>query len=240
MADDSRNGQPVAVVTGASSGIGRATATRLARAGFQVWALARRVQRLAELQTQHPGSVLPFGIDLVDDDLGAFAVRVRERSDRIDALVHCAGQIAIGPLLESDADELTRILEVNTAAPYRLTQVMLPFLGAGSTVVFMNSSQGLSVGRGAGSYAVAKHALKAVADAMRSELNSQGVRVTSIYPGRTATPLQADLYRRRGEAYHPEFLVQPESIAELIHTVVTLPAETEVMDLSVRPARPTY
>jgi NADP-dependent 3-hydroxy acid dehydrogenase YdfG len=240
MADHSRRAQPVAVVTGASSGIGRATAARLAAAGFHVWALARRAQLLEELQTKQPDLFHPVGIDLVKDDLCAFAVRVRKRSERVDALVHCAGQIAVGPLLGSDMDDLTRLFDVNTAAPYRLTRAILPLLGSGSTVVFMNSSQGLSAGSDAGSYAAAKHALRAVADAMRSELNPRGVRVTSIYPGRTATPLQADLYRRRQEPYHPELLVQPESIAELIHTVVMLPAEAEVTDLSVRPVRPSY
>jgi len=112
----------------------------------------------------------------------------------------------------------------------------MPLMGAGATVVFLNSSRGLSAGSGAAHYAMSKHALKALADGLRDEANPRGVRVTSVYAGRTATPLQEALHDRRGEPYDPRLLLQPEEISQIVSAVLSLPPGAEVTDVSIRPS----
>jgi NADP-dependent 3-hydroxy acid dehydrogenase YdfG len=107
-------------------------------------------------------------------------------------------------------------------------------------VVFVNSSQGTTASGGSSAYAASKHALKAFAGSLRQEVRSLGIRVTSIYSGRTATPAQERLYRASGEPYHPDLLLQPETIAPLVVTIATLPETAEVTDLNLRPAVLSY
>jgi NADP-dependent 3-hydroxy acid dehydrogenase YdfG len=179
-------------------------------------------------------------LDLSAPDLAVLDDAVAETGGHVDTVVHCAGVITTGSLMAADPDEALRLMNVNALSPLRLTNQLRPCLESGSTVVFVNSSQGLSASRGAGAYAASKHALKAIADALRSDLTGSGIRITSIYPGRTATPMQAQLYAERDEDYRPEFLLQPEVIAQLVYTVITLPAGAEVTDISVRPALKSY
>jgi NADP-dependent 3-hydroxy acid dehydrogenase YdfG len=229
------------VVTGASRGIGRAVAQRLAHEGYVVWAVARCAKRLEELAASGPaGRIRPFPLDLSGRDFSVLAAAVEETGGHVDAVVHCAGITMTGPLMVAEPPAVLQLMNVNALSPLRLTTLLHPCLGPGSTVVFVNSSQGLSASGGAGAYAASKHALKAIADALRSDLTGSGIRVTSIYPGRTATPLQARLYAERNEVYRPELLLQPEAIAQLVHTAITLPAGAEVTDISVRPALKSY
>jgi NADP-dependent 3-hydroxy acid dehydrogenase YdfG len=230
------------VVTGASQGIGRAVAYRLACEGYVVWAVARRAERLEELAASGPvGRIRPLPLDLsTTPDFAVLLDAAAETGGQVDTVVHCAGIVTTGPVIAADPDEALRLMNLNALSPLRLTSRLRHRLGPGSTVVFVNSSQGLLASGGAGIYAASKHALKAIADALRSDLTGSGIRVTSIYPGRTATPMQARLYAERHEVYRPECLLQPEAIAQLVHTVITLPAGAEVTDISVRPALKGY
>ena len=100
----------------------------------------------------------------------------------------------------------------------------------------MNSSIALQTARaGHSAYAASKSALKAVADALRDEVNGQGVRVTSVYPGRTASSMQAELHQQEGKSYQPERLMQPEDVAATILHALDLPRTAEITDLSMRP-----
>jgi NADP-dependent 3-hydroxy acid dehydrogenase YdfG len=103
-------------------------------------------------------------------------------------------------------------------------------------IVFINSSVGLSAKRAEiGQYAATKHALKAIADTLREELNPKGIRVLSVYLGRTATPMQKALCHEERKAYHPEMLLQPEDVASVIVHALTLARTAEVTDISIRP-----
>jgi NADP-dependent 3-hydroxy acid dehydrogenase YdfG len=86
-----------------------------------------------------------------------------------------------------------------------------------------------------GQYASTKHALKAVADSLRAEVDAEGVRVLSVYPGRTATPMQASVHEREGMAYIPERLMQPEDVAGVVINALCLPRTAEVTDIHIRP-----
>jgi len=123
-------------------------------------------------------------------------------------------------------------------APFELTQRLLSQLKAArGQVVFVNSSAGLVARASVVQYAATKHALKAIADGLREEVNADGVRVLSLYVGRTATRMQADLHAMEGKAYDPGTLIQPEDVAALTLQVLSLPRSVEVTDINLRPLR---
>jgi NADP-dependent 3-hydroxy acid dehydrogenase YdfG len=106
--------------------------------------------------------------------------------------------------------------------------------------VFINSSQGLQARGNTGPYAATQHALKAVADSLRQELNADGIRVLSIFPGRTATPRMKALYEIEGWPYRPELLLQAEDIAQLVLNALLLPRTAEVTNVEIRPLIKSY
>ena len=125
----------------------------------------------------------------------------------------------------------------NVRVPYVLTQRLLPLLTtARGQIVFINSSVGLVARRPeVGQYSATKHALKAIADSLREEVNPKGIRVLTVYLGRTATPMQEALYRQEGRVFHPEALLQPEDVASVVVHTLNLPPSAEVTDISIRP-----
>lgn len=233
----------MAVVTGASQGIGRAVCQRLAGLDYSVWALARRGEPLLELAASCPeGSVRPFPCDITAPSFSGLTEALAQelRPGSLRTLVHCAGIMAAGPVTTAGLDQFDAVMATNALGPLRLTSELLPLMGPGSTVVFVNSSQGTNAGAGAGGYAASKHALKAIADSLRHDLVGSGIRVTSLYPGRTATPMQEALYRARRETYQPDILIQPSTIAEVVAGVVGLAPEAEITDVSLRPSAKSY
>jgi len=101
--------------------------------------------------------------------------------------------------------------------------------------VFINSTQGLRAAAGVGQYAATKHAMKAIADSLRDEVNAAGVRVTSVFLGRTATEMQRAIFALEGRQYQPGRLIQPADVAEIVLSLLLLPRTTEVTDIVLRP-----
>jgi NAD(P)-dependent dehydrogenase (short-subunit alcohol dehydrogenase family) len=232
----------VAVVTGASSGVGRAIALALAARRAVICAVGRdsgRLARVARDARSTARDVLVHQADLgSEDEVGRLARRIRNELGRLDVLVHSAGILRVGSHAETPAHELDLQYRVNVRAPYHLTQALLPLLRAShGQVVFINSSAGLRAGRTNGAYASTKHALRALADSLRDEVNADGVRVLSVYPGRMATPMQQALFAREGRAYDPARLLAPEDVAAMVVAVLSLPHRAEVTDISIRPTR---
>jgi NAD(P)-dependent dehydrogenase (short-subunit alcohol dehydrogenase family) len=126
---------------------------------------------------------------------------------------------------------------INVRAPYAVTQRLLPLLAAArGQIVFINSSVGLTAKRSdVGQYAATKHALKAITDSLREEVNPKGIRILAVYLGRTATPMQESICRKEGRVYHPETLLQPEDVASVVLQALMLPPTAEVTDISIRP-----
>ena len=116
-----------------------------------------------------------------------------------------------------------------------LTQALLPALRSVRAGGVLNSTAGRRATAGSGQYAATKHGLAAVADSLRDEVNADGVRVLSVFLGRTATPMQAELSAKAGRAYDPERLLQPEDVAAAVLSAVTLPRTAELTDLVIRP-----
>jgi NADP-dependent 3-hydroxy acid dehydrogenase YdfG len=120
-------------------------------------------------------------------------------------------------------------------------QIVLQLLRkAHGQVVFINSSAGLAARPDAAQFCATQHALKALADSTRAEVNQDGIRVLSVYPGRTATSRQAALYAKAGAKYRPELLLQPEDIASVVLNAITLPRTAEVTDIAIRPMLKSY
>ena len=154
----------------------------------------------------------------------------------LDILVHSAGVVRVDGSSAGGHEGFDEMYRTNVLAPYLLSRAALPLLRRRpGQVVFINSSAGMTVPSGVSQYAASKHALKAVADGLRAEVNAEGIRVLSIFPGRTATPAQQQLYSEQSRPYFPERLLQPDDIATLVMTSLLLPRTAEVTDLHIRP-----
>lgn len=230
----------IAVVTGASSGIGKAIALALAQKGATLCLLGRKLETLLAIANSIPASAplaASFQIDLtLDEDIHKLKARIEQDFGQVDLLVHSAGVISIGQLKTAAVEDFDWQYRTNVRAPYALTQALLPLLiPRRGQIVFINSSAGLSARAGVGQYAATKHALKAIADSLRAEVNADGVRVLSVFPGRTASPMQADVHEIEGKAYYPDRLLQPQDVAATVINALSLPRSAEVTDISIRP-----
>jgi NAD(P)-dependent dehydrogenase (short-subunit alcohol dehydrogenase family) len=228
----------VALVTGASGGIGRAIAFDLLGAGAQVFMLGRSMARLVQPPPPEGARAkCHFMVaDLTDSvTVGRIAADI-SLTGRLDVLVLSSG------IYERSHEPaiFARQIAANVTGPYSLIQQLLPFLiGSKGQVVFINSTQGLKATAEIGQYAATKHAMKAVADSLRDEVNADGVRVTSVFLGRTATELQRVIFAAEGRPYMPERLIQPADVARLILSLLQLPRTGEVTDIVLRPMQKT-
>ncbi len=231
----------VALVTGASGGIGGEIALELAGAGARLLLAGRsgeRLEGLAARARERSAQVEIHRADLTADaEVSDLAARLHELFGGVDVLVHSAGAFHAGPVETTPVAELDRLVRLNLRAPYLLTQALLPSLRARrGQVVFVNSSV---TGRAeVGPYAASKHALRALADSLRDEVNRDGVRVLSVFPGRTASAMQAEVHRFEDRTYRPELMLQPEEVAASVVHALALPRTAEVTDLHIRPMRP--
>lgn len=235
----------VALVTGASSGIGRAIALMLAGQKASILPVGRNeaeLRRTAELAAEMTQTVAPYCVDLTSTGTRTMFEDIHERFGRLDILVHSAGTIAEGRMGESQLEDFDAQYQANVRAPYALTQAVLPLLKQSrGQIVFINSTVGLTAKRaGIGQYAATQHAVKALAESLREELNPEGVRVIAVYPGRTATPRQEMLHARAGRPYCPELLLQPEDVAAVVINALTLRLTAEVTDIVIRPMKNTW
>jgi NADP-dependent 3-hydroxy acid dehydrogenase YdfG len=225
------------VITGAGSGIGEAVARRLHARGDEIVLHARDAGRAKELAARFPGARTLVG-DLADPDKLSWALSHQTLPDRVDTLLHVAGVVDLGRVDELTPRSWRQQLGVNLVAPAELTRLLLPQLRAArGHVVFVNSGSGLNAHAGWSAYAASKHGLKALADSLREEEHGNGVRVTSVYPGRTASPMQAKVHQQEGKEYDPARWIDPESVATTILMAMDLPRDAEVNDLTVRPGR---
>lgn len=234
-----------AVVTGASSGIGKAVALGLAAMGTNTFLLGRNTKSLEKiaLAAQKTAAMSRFfQIDLSSvQDIRKFVECLKNEVESIDILIHSAGIISIGPLESASLEDFDNQYEINVRAPFALTKYLLPLIKAcQGQIVFINSSAGLNVGANLGQYSATKFALKALSDSFRLEINSDGVRVLSVFPGRTASSMQALVHKMEGKEYRPALLMQPENVADVIISALTLPRSAEVTDVSVRSLIKSY
>lgn len=221
--------RPVALVTGATRGIGRAVAADLGRT-HHVLVGGRDADAVAAVVAALP-SAEPFVGDLGVGDVPAVPTW-------IDVLVHSAGVEQGTRVADTPRDTWEAVFATNVFAVAELTRVALPGLRAArGIVVTINSGSGFTAGPGGGVYAASKFALRALTDALREEERANGVRVSSVHPGRTDSDMQRALTEKLGEDYDTDYYLAPEDVADAVRTVVDLPERGTVEVLSIRPSR---
>jgi len=230
----------LAVVTGATSGIGRAISSCLAQCGVSLFLIGRDLERLHNTadEVKEKGSEgYVCQLDITEERAPQEVLsRLAGLERGVDLLVHSAGVYASDRMQEASLDEFDRLYHTNVRAPYALTQALLPEICANAgQVVFINSSIIARSVAGLGQYASTKHALKGMTDALRAEVNPKGVRVLSVYPGRTATPMQEQIIEEKEGVYQPGRLLQPEDVASVVLHALSLPRTAEVTDIWIRP-----
>ena len=155
---------------------------------------------------------------------------------QLDFLVQNAAAHNAGPIELGNATELDALYHTNVRAPYLLAKFLLPTLKAQKgQIVFVNSSSALTAKPMSAQYDATKHALKAIADSLRGEVNQHGIRVLSVYLGRTATDMQAQIHEKESKKYRPELLLQPADVASVVVNALRLPRTAEVTDIHIRP-----
>jgi short-subunit dehydrogenase len=219
------------LVTGAGSGIGAALTRGLLERGDALLLLARSEERAAELREAHPAADVQVADLAWPESVESLAL-----PSSLDSVVHAAGVVELGSVADLSVEDWASQLRVNLVAPAALTRVALPALRAArGTVVFVNSGSGLAAHAGWSAYAASKHGLRALADSLRGEESGNGVRVTTVYPGRTATPMQEKVHRQEGREYDPGTWIRPETVADAILHVLDLPRDATISDVTVRP-----
>jgi NADP-dependent 3-hydroxy acid dehydrogenase YdfG len=231
-----------AVVTGASSGIGAATARALAKAGFAVTVGARRLDRLEAVAEEIGGTAL--ALDVTDPaSVERFVTGVLERSGSLSLLVNNAGgAIGLDRLEVSDDSSWETMFATNVLGVVRVTRALLPALvasGAGH-IVNVGSTAGRETYPGGSGYTAAKHGLKALTETLRLELLGRPVRVTEVAPGLVGET-EFSLVRFAGDAeraravYRGLTPLTPEDVADAIVWAATRPAHVNIDEIVLRP-----
>jgi NAD(P)-dependent dehydrogenase (short-subunit alcohol dehydrogenase family) len=217
------------LITGVSRGIGRAVAERLLAEGHRVYGIVRRpvselaLTGFAVLDLAEPGGFVPPLAELL------------ETVGRLDGLVHSAGVVRPGRLADAAPTAYTEQFEVNVVAVAELTRLWLPALrAAAGTVVLVNSGSGLNARPPLSTYGVSKFALRGYAEALRQE--EPGIRVSTVYPGRTDTDMQRTVRAAESGGYEAADYLRPDTVAGVIISVLRLPPDATIVDLVVRPA----
>ncbi len=233
--------KPTAVVTGASSGIGAATARRLVGEGYDVVAGARRTDRLAALHDELGDALRPLPLDVTSaESVAAFAAEIPEATVLVN---NAGGALGMDPVAEASPEDWQAMYEVNVVGVLRVTQALLPVLVASGRghVVVMGSTAGRIVYEGGGGYTAAKHGAAALAETLRLELSGQPVRVTEIAPGMVRTDEFA-VKRFRGDAERAAKVyagvaepLTADDIADCVAWCVTRPPHVDIDLLVVKP-----
>jgi len=234
----------VALVTGASSGLGRATALALGRAGARVALLARSASDLAgvaEELARNGGAALPLACDLADaEDLAQALQRARNELGQVRVLVNAAGTDAPGAVAELSVEAWDRVLAVNLRAVFLLSRLVVPgMLEAGQgTIVNVSSVAGRRGWANASAYCASKFALTGFTQALGAEVRRHGVRACVVYPGAMAThwgTWAAEDRPAEREASSPREALPPETVAGFIAWIAAAPPELVLDEAIVTP-----
>jgi NADP-dependent 3-hydroxy acid dehydrogenase YdfG len=231
----------VAVVTGMSSGIGAASARHLTRAGFRVVGGARRVDLLEALASEM--GAVTTALDVTDPaSVDAFAAFVGDRFGKADVLVNNAGVgLGLEPIAAGDEREWARMLEVNVLGLLRVTRAFLPLLRAAphAHIVNLGSIAGFEVYPGGVGYTASKHAVRAITDTLRLELNGEPIRVTELAPGMVETDFSTVRFHgdreRAAAVYRGVTPLTADDIADCVAFAVTRPPHVDIDLLVIRP-----
>jgi short-subunit dehydrogenase len=223
------------LITGAGSGIGAAVAEALHDRGDELWLLVRSEERAHQLSPAFPHAHFLVA-DLGDPAGLESAVHDAVLPLELDTLLHIAGVVELNPVADLTVGQIREQVDVNLIAPMVLTRALLPALRATRGLVLIaNSSAGMSAGAHWSAYAASKFGVRAFADSLRTEETEHGIRVTTVYPGRTATPMQQKVHDQEGGVYDPRRWIQPDTVARSILHVIDLTPDATIPELTIRP-----
>ena len=229
-----------AIITGAGSGVGRAVACDLAARGVRVVLIDRdeaMVRETAHAIALKGGVADVHVVDIINSaGLSSVLDTIRKTTKAVTMLIHSAGFITLATVEDADMSDFDLHYRINVWAPYYITQKLLPnIISCQGQIVFVNSTMGVGTKAGASQYAATKHALRAVADVLRQEVNDRGVRVTSIFPGKIATPMQQNIAISSGAPYNPTTMLRVEDVSSTIVHALYVPRSAEITDIYIRP-----
>jgi short-subunit dehydrogenase len=234
-----------AVVTGATSGVGKDIAAYLLKSGWKVSLIGRDIDSLEKDPVidsyEKQGKAIYCKTDLsVDSELDQAVSEIEKVNDKLDILVHSAAFYTTGLFEKSNVSDLDDSYRVNVRAPYLLTQKLLPKLTNGKgVVVFLNSSTVTGSGHEKlTAYVSSKSALKSIAESLRKEVNLKGVRVMNVFLGKTDTPMQEKASEDLQYPYKPSRMMKSEHVAKCICDTALIPKDMECTDLYLRPSKP--
>ena len=230
----------VVMITGASSGIGRATARLLAEHGYFVGMAARRRDRLDALTRELGDNAMPLTCDVADKEQAGAAVRtLLDRTSRIDVLINNAGIMRVGPFLDQPESNDLRQVQTNLLGPLYLLRAVLPAMvkqGSG-TVVNIASILGRVTRPGAAVYIATKWGIVALADSLRKELAGRNIRFIVVEPGMVRTELHPpEEFQQAIRSAGIDKSLEPEDIASAILYALEQPEHVTVSEIAVRPA----
>jgi NADP-dependent 3-hydroxy acid dehydrogenase YdfG len=244
MATD-QDASRVAVITGASSGIGEATARSLAAAGHRIALLARRRDRVEALAEELGEGAIAIEADVTDrDSIASAAERVKSELGGTDILVNNAGVMLLAPFSSEQRDEIRQMIETNLLGAMTTTEVFLDQLkDGGGDLINLSSVAGRFARPGNSVYAATKWGLNGWSEALRQELQPD-VRVTLIEPGAVATELTdhiTDADAKKGaEAMYDELAITAEDIGEVIAFAVSRPRRMTLNEILIRPTAQSF
>jgi len=232
--------KPIAVVTGASSGIGAATVVALSGLGYRVAAGARRLERVRRV-VGLSGLALPLDVTSLDS-IDTFVAEVKKKFGRIDVLVNNAGLArGLTPVAEGRDEDWIEMWEVNVLGLLRMTRACLPLLRKArhGHIVNLGSIAGFETYKGGAGYTASKHAVHAISRTLRLELNGEPIRVTEIEPGMVETEFSVVRFHGDRDAAKAVYKgVKPlvaADIADCIVFAVTRPRHVDIDEIVIRP-----
>jgi NADP-dependent 3-hydroxy acid dehydrogenase YdfG len=236
----SSNSAPIAVVTGASSGIGAATAVALGRRGYQIVLGARRLERIRRVAGEEG---VAMHLDVTDEkSISAFLGEVKRRFGRVDVLVNNAGgALGLNPISDAVDEEWIGMWQVNVLGLMRMTRACLPLLRKAKHghIVNIGSIAGFETYKGGAGYTAVKHAVRAISRTLRLELNGEPIRVTEIAPGLVET--EFSFVRFHGDRKAAKAVYQgikplaAADVADCVVFAVTRPPHVDIDEIVVRP-----
>jgi len=227
------------VITGATSGIGFELAIRLIKEGAKVFLVGRNFDKLKKILSSleiNNSKVFFLSTNFIDfSDVENLIIKLKLEAD-IDVLIHCAGAISLGSFEDDTIENLNIQYKVNVAAPFYITQKLLPALkSTKGQIIFLNSTAGLESNENTSLYASSKHAIKAMAKSLRKEILKDKIKVTNIFLGSTDTPMQEKVQKIKGNVYDPNKFMPAKDVADTIISILRIPKNMTITDITLLP-----